>query len=332
MSDTSIEPEQPRLRETRRKFTHPDITANGERRAQVALERLETLWINTGTLCNIECLNCYIESSPTNDRLTYITADEVRAYLDEIETLGLDTREIAFTGGEPFMNPDMIEMTRESLSRGYEVLILTNAMQPMQRKRIKAALLDLQKHHGEKLNLRVSLDHYTKELHETERGLRSWDRVIDGIDWLAENGFRIAIAGRTCWNEEERQAREGYAELCSERGWPLDAFDPSSLILFPEMDETVDVPEITTACWGILGKSPGDVMCARSRMVVKRKDATAPSIVPCTLLPYDLAFDMGHSLKQAARAEGGMFDHGTVKLCHPHCAKFCVLGGGSCTA
>ena len=51
-----------------RKFQDPDITADGEERARVALTRLETLWFNTGTLCNLECANCYIESSPRNDR------------------------------------------------------------------------------------------------------------------------------------------------------------------------------------------------------------------------------------------------------------------------
>ena len=56
------------------KFSDPDWTATRERRATVALDRLDTLWINTGTLCNITCQNCYIESSPSNDRLVYITS------------------------------------------------------------------------------------------------------------------------------------------------------------------------------------------------------------------------------------------------------------------
>lgn len=98
------------------------------------------------------------------------------------------------------------------------------------------------------------------------------------------------------------------------------------------MDERADVPEITEDCWRILGKSPKDVMCASSRMVVKRKGAEAPVVLPCTLLPYDPAFEMGATLAQAARADGFMFEAGAVKLCHPHCAKFCVLGGGSCSA
>ena len=57
-----------------RKFQDPLVTARGERRAHVALKALETLWFNTGTLCNLTCQNCYIESSPKNDRLAYLTA------------------------------------------------------------------------------------------------------------------------------------------------------------------------------------------------------------------------------------------------------------------
>jgi len=172
---------------------------------------------------------------------------------------------------------------------------------------------------------------YTQVLHETERGPRSWEHTLAGLDWLAENNFRIAIAGRTCWNEKEDQARKGYAQLIASHGWQIDANDPHTLTLFPEMDETVEVPEITTRCWSLLGVNPSDMMCATSRMVVKRKGEKKPTVLPCTLLPYSPAFGMGSTLKQAAHADGGMFEKGAVKLCHPHCSKFCVLGGGSCS-
>jgi len=102
-------------------------------------------------------------------------------------------------------------------------------------------------------------------------------------------------------------------------------------VLFPEMDETRDVPEITTECWRILDKSPASVMCASSRMVVKRKGAGAPAVLPCTLLAYDEAFEMGATLAQSLTADGGALDNGKVKLNHPHCARFCVLGGASCS-
>jgi len=311
------------------KFTDPDRTAKGEQRAVVPLQRLDTLWINTGTLCNITCANCYIESSPLNDRLVYVSAAEVAPFLDEAAALG--TREIGFTGGEPFMNPEFCDMLGDALARGPEVLVLTNAMQPMQRPQIQRRLIALNDGFGRRLTMRVSLDHHSQALHETERGEGTWDKAISGLDWLSQNGFRIAIAGRTCWGESEADARAGYAALIAQRGWELDASDPARLVLFPEMDAGDDVPEITAACWGILGKSPADVMCSSSRMVVKRKGEARPTVLPCTLLPYDRAFEMGATLAEAARADGGMFAAGAVKLCHPHCAKFCVLGGGSCS-
>jgi len=313
------------------KFEDPDLTAKGEVRARVGLSRLETLWINTGTLCNIACASCYIESSPTNDRLVYITADETRALLDEIVRDGLGTREIGFTGGEPFLNPHMIEMLDDALSRGFEVLVLTNAMQPMQRPRILAGLLDLKERFGGQLRLRVSLDHYSRDLHETERGGNTWDKALIGLDWLNDNGFSIAIAGRTCWNETDAASRAGYADLISQHGWRIDPHDREQLMLLPEMDMSEDVPEISTGCWKILDKRPADMMCATSRMVVKRKGADKPVVLPCTLLPYDVAFEMGTTLADAAKADGGMFSDGAIKLCHKHCAKFCVLGGGSCS-
>ncbi len=327
----TVEPKPPAADHRLAKFEDPDWTAAGERRAAVPFIGLETLWINTGTLCNITCRNCYIESSPKNDRLAYITAAEVAAYLDEITDQRLPTREIGFTGGEPFLNPDILAMVGDALGRELQVLVLTNAMRPMQRPRIKEGLLSLLAAHGARLKIRVSLDHYTMALHESERGTRTWARTLEGLDWLSANGFNVAIAGRTCWGEDEATARAGYAALIADRGWRIDPQNPSQLTLLPEMDGHHEVPEITTACWSILKKSPADVMCASSRMIVKRKGAASPVVVPCTLLPYEPAFEMGHTLAQAARADGGMFADGAVKLCHPHCAKFCVLGGGSCS-
>ncbi len=313
------------------KFVHPDLTAKGEQRASVPFARLETLWINTGTLCNITCQNCYIESSPSNDRLVYITALEVAAYLDELSDLRLGTKEIAFTGGEPFLNPDMLLMAGDALARGHSVLILTNAMQPMQRPKIKTGLLALLKKYGPALTLRISLDHYSKVLHEAERGAKTWDKALLGLDWLSQNNFEIAIAGRTCWAESEPLARAGYADLIASHQWRLNPSDNKQLMLLPEMDGHADVPEISTACWSILNKRPLDMMCARSRMVVKRKGAEKPVVLPCTLLPYEPQFEMAETLAASMKADGGMFSKGAVKLCHSNCAKFCVLGGGSCS-
>ena len=314
------------------KFADPDWTAKGERRASVPLSRLETLWFNTGSLCNITCGHCYIESSPQNDRLAYLEPVDIVPFLDEIERDGLPVREIGFTGGEPFLNRRMPELADLCLARGFEVLILTNAMRPMQRPAVRAALLALRDRYGARLRLRVSLDHHSAALHDAERGAGSFGKTMTGLHWLAREGFAVAVAGRTRWGEAESDLRAGFTRLFAERGLSLDAADPHALLLFPEMDESAEVPEITTACWGILNLKPEAMMCATSRMVVKRKGAERAVVLPCTLLPYDPRFEMGHSLGEAAQADGGHFDHGAVKLNHKHCAKFCVLGGGSCSA
>ena len=304
-----------------RKFKDPFVTANGETRASVALKRLKTLWFNTGTLCNITCRNCYIESSPKNDRLVYLKQSEVAAYLDEIQQDGWDTEEIGFTGGEPFLNPEFISILEDCLARGFRVLVLTNAMRPMQRS--KAKLLDLNARLGEKLTVRVSLDHFTPERHEDERGPGTFRPTLEGLIWLARSGFKVAVAGRTMWHDEEDAERAGYRRLFDEHDIPVDANDPAALVLFPEMDARADVPEITESCWQSLGKSPDAVMCASSRMVVKRKGSQRPAVLACTLVPYDDQFELGPSLKDAARP---------VRLNHPNCARFCVLGGASCSA
>jgi uncharacterized Fe-S cluster-containing radical SAM superfamily protein len=303
-----------------RKFQHPDRTAKGEARAAVELAGLRTLWFNTGTLCNLTCTHCYIESSPTNDRLAYLGLNDVVPYLDEIAARGFPTVEIGFTGGEPFMNPDIVPILEAALGRGFRALVLTNAMRPMMK--LKPALLDLRARYGAKLALRVSIDHYTKTLHELERGRDSWRPAIEGLHWLARTGFEPRVAGRTLWREPEAALRAGYAQLFAEHGVALDARDPEALVLFPEMDERLDVPEITTQCWSLLKVDPRSMMCATSRMVVKRKGEPRAVVMPCTLIPYDERFVMGARLAEAA---------GAVKLNHPHCARFCVLGGGSCS-
>lgn len=88
------------------------------------------------------------------------------------------------------------------------------------------------------------------------------------------------------------------------------------------MDAEADVAEITEACWGILHKSPDAVMCASSRIVVKRSGEAHPVVVSCTLLPYDKQFELGRTLADA---------NTSVALNHPHGARFCGLGGASCS-
>lgn len=328
MNKIDLHIDTPRL--SPEKFASPHITADGTARAFVELDHLETLWINTGTYCNIECANCYIESSPSNDTLSLISFREVRPFLEEAARLGVG--EIGLTGGEPFINSDWHSIVAMSLEMGLKVLILTNAMRPMMLPRTQRGLLGLKAHFPDAMTLRVSLDHYTRAAHDQERGEGSFEIALKGLKWLGKNNFQIDIAGRKLWGDEEAAARAGYQNIFDQLGLEIDASNPHQLKLFPELDADTDVPEITTDCWSILNKDRRTVMCASSRMVVKRKGAERPVVLPCTLLANDAQFEMGTTLAAAQTATQGAVVKGAVHLNHPHCAKFCVLGDATCSA
>jgi hypothetical protein len=188
--------------------------------------------------------------------------------------------------------------------------------------RHQAAIMAFAARWPAQLSLRVSLDHYTRTVHEAERGPGSWDKALAGLCWIAANGIPHAVAGRRLPGESEAQAREGYRSLFDRIGVALDADDPAALVLFPEMDAAADVPEISEGCWDVLGLTPAVAMCASSRMIVHRKGVRSAEVAACTLLPYDEQFLLGSTLAEARR---------TVALNHPHCARFCVLGGARCS-
>ncbi|MGD9837769.1 MAG: radical SAM protein [Afipia sp.] len=174
------------------KFADPFVTATGAPRASVRLSTLETLWFNTGTLCNLACDNCYIESSPRNDRLVYLTREDVRRFLEEARERDHPLEGIGFTGGEPFINPDIVRMIADSLGAGFRVLVLTNAMKPMQW--LKTRLTAINAQFPGRLAVRVSLDHYERIGHDKLRSPRSWEPTIEGLQRNRASRFRGALS------------------------------------------------------------------------------------------------------------------------------------------
>ncbi len=270
----------------------------------VQLKALETLWVNTGTLCNITCVGCFMESSPTNDALGYFSAVDLA---DILVSAPAGVQEVGFTGGEPFMNPEIMEMLHLVLARGLTALVLTNAMRPLQRH--IAALKVLAGQYPGRLKIRVSLDHYSPEKHEELRGERSFAATLEGLRMLAGTGVVLAVASRTVGCETQAARRAGFAALFGSQGVALDAADPGALVLFPEMDPARCTRPVSAEALC----AAGPPMCATSRMVVRR--AGAVEIAPCTLLP--------------GRALAGFEE--PARLDHAFCAQFCVDGGASCS-
>ncbi len=299
------------------KFENKLLTSDNKARAFIQAKKIQTLWFNTGTLCNLTCKNCYIESSPKNDRLAYISFEEFKTFVNESIQNEMGTKEIGFTGGEPFMNKDVFKMIKYALDNDFKTLVLTNAMKPMMNNKNQLFKLN-----HLNLTIRVSIDHFTKHKHEQIRGPNSWEPMIEGLKWLSENKFNFCLATRLMWNEDEVTTRKNFKNFVKQYNLDLNTENKSQLVTFAEMDEKKDTPEITTECWDILNKNPDEVMCSNSRMIVKKKGDEKPSVIACTLLPYISEFNLGNSLKESMKK---------IYLNHPHCSKFCVLGGSSCS-
>ena len=299
-------------------FLNKNFTSDGKPRAFVELKNIENLWFNTGTLCNLQCNDCYIESSPTNKSLQYISLLEVKKYIKEIKKNNLGTKLIGLTGGEPFMNPYIMDILRYLLENKFKVLMLSNGMRPLEIKFKNLLTLP----HLNNLTIRISVDHFEKNIHESIRGSNTWTQLIKNLIWLNNNGLNLNIASKINLRESEQKLREGFNKLFKKIKLKIDAFNKSELIIFPLMNYEKVSKEITQDCWKVLNKSPESVMCSNSRMVIKRKDETNTKVLPCTLITKDKEFELGYDLASSQKK---------VFLNHPFCSQFCILGNSSCS-
>jgi molybdenum cofactor biosynthesis enzyme MoaA len=159
----------------------------------VPMLALDTLWFQVaGTVCNIECTHCFISCSPRNHSHEMMSLADVQVRLDEARALGV--REYYFTGGEPFMNRDMLPILAATLRQG-PASVLTNGM--LLRPEVCRRLRELFDASEYSLDLRVSLDGFDRESHDAIRGQGVWDRVMIGLTNLAEVGLNPVITVTT---------------------------------------------------------------------------------------------------------------------------------------
>ena len=151
----------------------------------VPMQSLDTLWFQVaGTVCNIACTHCFISCSPKNHSHEMMTLQEILPRLEEAQRLGV--KEYYFTGGEPFMNRDMLPILEATLRQG-PASVLTNGM--LLRKETCRELRRLFDESEYSLDLRVSLDGFDRQSHDAIRGAGVWDRVMAGLNNLAEVGL-----------------------------------------------------------------------------------------------------------------------------------------------
>ena len=153
------------------------------------LVALDTLWFQVGgTLCNLQCTHCFISSSPTNHAHEMMRLGEVRRYLEEAEALGV--KEYYFTGGEPFLNREILEMIEAALACG-PVSVLTNGV--LIRPDMAARLRALSDASPYSLDLRISVDGTDAATNDPIRGEGTFERILGGIRTLAAAGLNPVV-------------------------------------------------------------------------------------------------------------------------------------------
>jgi len=182
---------------------------------RVELKSLDTLWFQVGgTVCNLACTHCFISCSPTNHTHEFMTLAEVRRFLDE--AAGLGVREYYFTGGEPFLNPQMEAILAVALEVG-PANVLTNGLllDPGRCARLKA----LEEAADYSLDLRVSLDGYDASSNDPIRGAGTFARILEGIRNLAAAGLNPVITvTEVCREAASDSGKERFFELLRAMG------------------------------------------------------------------------------------------------------------------
>jgi sulfatase maturation enzyme AslB (radical SAM superfamily) len=156
---------------------------------RVALSSLDTLWFQVGgTLCNLACTHCFVSCSPTNHTHEMLTLAEVEPFLDEASSLGV--KEYYFTGGEPFLNPEMEPILERTLDFG-PATVLTNGLLLDADRCQRLALLAETSNYS--LDFRVSMDGYSAETNDPIRGEGTFERILRGIENLVAAGLNPVI-------------------------------------------------------------------------------------------------------------------------------------------
>ena len=291
------------------------VTPNGEPRGFIHSHALDELWFHTGTACNLACPFCLEGSKPGDDRLQLMRFDDARPYIDEALALGV--KQFSFTGGEPFINKDMVRILDYALEQR-PCMVLTNATEPLIKRLHQIETLRNRTH---SLHFRVSLDHFEAVRHDAGRGDGMFAMALDGLRSLYDMGFSLSVASQVLSDFPAEEVSRRFAEVFRAAGLPQDL----SRIEFPEFyppGTDVVAPQITLGCMANYQTetSRREFMCAFSRMIVKQAGQTR--VYACTLVDDDVDYDLGDTLTKSLQEP--------VSMKHHRCYS-CFQFGASCS-
>lgn len=267
---------------------------------------LDTVWFQVGgTLCNLKCRHCFISCGPANHDHALMTRDEVRPYLIEAESLGVN--DTYFTGGEPFLNREILGILEDALRIGPATVLTNGTLITAGRAR---ALAEIHAASRYSLEVRLSLDGTTPERNDPIRGEGSFDEAMTGVERLAAAGLNpILTVARTWGDEEDLEVRARFHELLRERGLSRPRVKVLPLFLLGrEADRTRGYAlEERVTEEHLRGHDPWSLQCSTSRMVTSR------GVMVCPILINAPDALMGTTLGESLRPHP--LSHGACHTC-----------------
>jgi molybdenum cofactor biosynthesis enzyme MoaA len=290
-------------------------TADGSSRGYIDMHSLRELWFHTGTACNLACPFCLEGSSPGDTRLDRIKLSDVEGLMQEAVELGIE--QFSFTGGEPFIVKDFVNILRFAAELR-PCLVLTNGTDPLLKRLDQVATLRKQPH---PVAFRISIDWPDEERHDEGRGAGTFRQSLQAIAELQKLGFGVSLARQMEDGEDAARVDDAFQRLVNEAGFS----GQIRIVAFPDFalpGEHPEVPEITEDCMTRYHteETRGAFMCAFSKMVIKKNGRM--KIYACTLVDDDDRYDQGSNLRTAVNKR--------VMLAHHRCYS-CFAFGSSCS-
>jgi molybdenum cofactor biosynthesis enzyme MoaA len=290
-------------------------TAGGEPRGYIEPHSLNELWFHTGTACNLACPFCLEGSSPGDTRLDRMTLADVTPLMQEALELGVE--QFSFTGGEPFIVKDFVNILNYA-SALRPCLVLTNGTEPLLKRLNQIEPLI---NNPNPVSFRISIDWTDRERHDLGRGAGTFDQSLEAITKLQKLGFGVSLARQMETDEDTAAIDRLFQALVQNAGFKGDI----RIVAFPDFalpGQSADVPAVTKDCMTRYQDeaSRRQFMCAFSKMVIKKNGRMR--VYACTLVDDDDDYDQGQNLRGALQQR--------VMLKHHRCYS-CFAFGSSCS-
>jgi MoaA/NifB/PqqE/SkfB family radical SAM enzyme len=153
--------------------------------ASASDQQLDFLWLELTRKCNLQCIHCYADSSPTIPLYQNLRSNDWAVLIDEAAELGC--RKVQFIGGEPTLYPELPSLIRRAQKRRFDFIeIYTNGT--MLRHELKQTLLDCNVALAFSIYASDPLVHDAVTLHHGSHG-----RTISNLKWALSSGLRVRV-------------------------------------------------------------------------------------------------------------------------------------------